>query len=126
MSYNYTNRLDHTGTRMSQVNGKRVLFSDKFAAPTFTMILDGVSRGQTTHEELGDNGVITVTRMICFFVDVNQFAPRGAGFKPAIGMQIRDSQGRVYQIQAPPNNLPAVALITPSEKRYRIHTIRVS
>lgn len=126
MSYNFTDRLDRLGQRMSEVNGETVLITDSFDNPTFMLRADGVSRGRTDCSEMSQDTIVTVTRLIDFFVDADKIRSGGIFRKPQIGWQIKDSTGRIYQVTAGPGDMPCFCYTTPSEKRIRIHTSWVS
>ncbi len=122
MSYNFTDRLDRLGQRMSEVNGETVLISDSFDNPSFVLKVEGASRGRTECAEMVQDTVVNIARLIDFFVDTCNVTSGGVFRKPQIGWQIKDSKGRIYQVVAGPGDMPCFCYTTPSEKRMRIHT----
>lgn len=123
MPYRLNDRLDHLGSRMSQINGEVMYLSDDFDNPTFMIELSGVSRGRTEGDLMQTAGPSIQVYLIDFFVDTDQLTLDGATFlPPREGYHLKAEDGAIYRIVAGPMESPAWNYTTPSKRRVRIHT----
>jgi hypothetical protein len=92
-----------------------------------TITISNASQGHTEVEEMMQNIEVTQLRYHDFFCDVSQYTFPLAGLKkPKRGAIItRSSDGARFAVTSPGDSKAPYDYTTPTEVRYRIHTVQV-